>query len=169
MPFTATGFLALLVDVQLPNNLLSGALPSSIGLLQQLRNLDVSNNHLSRTIPLSMGLMRSLVTLCLSQNRLTGSIPSALSTAASLTWIDVSSNSLSGCIAAALGKIPYNVLDLSNNLFTGVVPNTLCDHYSPWCYWCASRLYLSSNQFTCYSSCLSSAMSSTSFGDLTPC
>ena len=62
-----------------PNNNLTGEIPSEIGNLTNLNSLDLSSNQLTGEIPPEIGnLINLLNTLELQDNQLTGEIPSEI-------------------------------------------------------------------------------------------
>jgi Leucine-rich repeat (LRR) protein len=64
--------------LDLTANLLSGTIPSSIGMLTNLDFLDLADNTLNGTIPTEMGLLSKLEVLDLWSNRFTGTVPFSL-------------------------------------------------------------------------------------------
>ena len=63
----------------LPNNRLSGELPSSLGNLAKLQILGLSGNALSGSIPTSLGGLSKLRVVNLSRNAFSGPLPASLS------------------------------------------------------------------------------------------
>jgi len=69
-----------LLSLYLPNNTLSGTLPSSWGNAQShLEELVLSYNHLSGTLPEEWSVMPQMIALGLNKNEFTGSLPSSWS------------------------------------------------------------------------------------------
>ena len=66
------------VELRLPDNQLSGSIPSSLGGLTNLEGLRLADNQLSGPIPSSLGGLTNLEHLLLYGNQLSGSIPAAL-------------------------------------------------------------------------------------------
>ncbi|XP_050258899.1 receptor-like protein EIX2 [Quercus robur] len=64
-----------LISLNLSRNLLTGRIPSEIGLLESLNSLDLSKNQLCGGIPSSISQINSLSFLNLSNNNLSGEIP----------------------------------------------------------------------------------------------
>mmetsp|Transcript_41874 Transcript_41874/g.100522 ORF Transcript_41874/g.100522 Transcript_41874/m.100522 type:complete len:1425 (+) Transcript_41874:66-4340(+) len=85
--------------IDLSDNRLTGAIPSTIGQLTGLRaTLDMSFNQLSSSIPVQVGRLVLLRRLLLNNNFLTGPIPLSLANMESLTQLDLSSNDLVGSV-----------------------------------------------------------------------
>ncbi|KAJ6333216.1 hypothetical protein OIU77_009141 [Salix suchowensis] len=133
----------------LSDNQLIGPIPSQISRLSHLSNLDLSHNLLNGTIPSSLFSMPSLWSLSLHNNHFSGRISPFLSN--SLEYIDFSHNKLydqippsvfklqnlkalmlssndklTGNISSVICKLKFlEVLDLSNNSFSGFIPQCL--------------------------------------------
>ena len=141
--------LSELKSLGLSDNRLTGALPESLGNLDELVALDLHENHLSGTIPPTLTLLGSLEDLnlyrnnmkgtipefnkyartefvYLSQNQLTGSVPKSLTTKYSLKQLNLRRNQLSGSVATELGSLEdLDLINLSENLMTGTIPTEL--------------------------------------------
>ncbi|KAH9605724.1 hypothetical protein KSS87_002821 [Heliosperma pusillum] len=112
--------------LSLHDNLITGPIPSSLGLLPNLRGLQLFNNRFSGSIPASLGQCPLLQTLDLSHNSLIGSIPSTLSNSSKLFWVNLSYNALSGPVPAKLARsISLVVLDFKYNNLSGFLPDDL--------------------------------------------
>ena len=88
------GLATSLTHLDLTVNNLYGALPSSLGSLVNLQYLDISQNSISRSIPNTIVNLQSLSYLVLSGNKLTGTVPSGLCTITSLNTLYVDNNPL---------------------------------------------------------------------------
>src|SRR5690242_253779 len=88
-----------------------------------LLSVNASFNQIMGNLPVSLPL--SLREIYLDSNMLTGSLPSDLYP--HITTLSVSSNRLNGSIPAAwagsVGPHQFQLLDLSHNALTGVLPN----------------------------------------------
>jgi len=119
-----------LVLFNVGNNMLSGSLPSEIGLLAEathLNTLAFQSNQFTGTIPSQIGLL-SLDFLSLSENKLEGTIPKQLGLLENARDIYLYGNSLTGTIPGSLGLLSkLTRLELHNNNFSGTVPKELCD------------------------------------------
>lgn len=60
------------------NNMISGSLPTELGIMPSLQILALSDNVLSGTLPSELGRASSLLVLSVPLNDLTGTLPSAL-------------------------------------------------------------------------------------------
>ncbi|KAI3925112.1 hypothetical protein MKW98_009762 [Papaver atlanticum] len=145
--------LSLCNYVDLHRNKLDGEVPDWIGEMSSLQNLDLSGNAFTGGIPESMGKLKSLKVLHLSQNSFNGGFPESLSKLTSLLELDLSRNSLTDILPVwifglGLQKVllsenklsgelespgvslegsyqKLQVLDLSDNGFTGGIPSNI--------------------------------------------
>ncbi|KAH7846676.1 hypothetical protein Vadar_016871 [Vaccinium darrowii] len=110
-------------------NSLNGSIPSSISKLQYLTNLDLRGNNLSGSIPEFIGNLNSLVELQLGNNKLGGEIP--LMPHSLQIALNLSSNLFEGLIPETLSQLNgLGVLDLSDNRFTGNIPESFAEMVS---------------------------------------
>nr|GEW45455.1 MDIS1-interacting receptor like kinase 2-like [Tanacetum cinerariifolium] len=140
-----------LTDLVLADNQLNGSIPIEIGTLTSLERLMLQTNNLTGLIPRSLGELRSLKVLRLYENKLSGSIPNELGNLVSLFILELGDNQLngsmpksfgnlkglevlnlrvnkvSGPIPQELGKLKLVVLDISNNSFSGTLPDQICN------------------------------------------
>ncbi|KAG4096936.1 L domain-like protein [Neocallimastix lanati (nom. inval.)] len=115
-----------LIELEAPNNEISGEIPESLSLLSNLRILSLGNNKLSGAIPSSIGNMKSLEFLSFANNTLSGSIPSSIENLSNLGSINLSENQLTGSISNSFSKL-NNVfaIYLNSNKFSGEIPEFL--------------------------------------------
>jgi uncharacterized repeat protein (TIGR01451 family) len=113
--------LSELQSLRLPNNQLSGEIPSSLANLSQLSTLDLESNQLSGEIPSSLANLSQLSTLDLSSNQLSGEIPSSLANLSQLSTLDLGYNQLTASDAALLTFLNSNDPDWAS---TQTVPPT---------------------------------------------
>ena len=108
----------------LEQNLVTGNIPPSIGMLSNLSILSLEGNKLTGEIPSSFGNMTKLLGLYLYNNSLEGSIPSSLGNCSYLLDVRLSHNKLNGTIPSELIGIPSlaRVLNVSHNSLTGPLP-----------------------------------------------
>ena len=112
--------------LELPENRLSGGLPSELGDLTTLTELKIYDTSLSGTLPSELGELSALTILALVNNQVSGSLPSELSDLAALDYLYLRSNSLSGTLPSALGELTaLTVLSIVNNQVSGSVPSQL--------------------------------------------
>jgi len=119
------GNLKQLTELLLYNNLFTD-IPSTLGDLPNLSNLDLSDNRWTGTIPLSFGNLSNLKTLNIGNNHLSGTIPDTLGRLSNLKWLVLSYNELTGSIPSSLTNLS-NLTDLSldNNQLSGTIPDSL--------------------------------------------
>lgn len=67
-----------LTGLNLDDNVFTGTIPPSIGLLNNLDFLDRAHHNLNGTTPAEIGLLTKLEVLALYSNQLTGTLPSSL-------------------------------------------------------------------------------------------
>ncbi|CAI0545531.1 unnamed protein product [Linum tenue] len=148
------GKLASLRNLSLAGNNFSGSIPDSISGLSSIQSLDLSHNSFSGVVPVSLTRLNSLVFLNMSSNRFMKKIPRGfelISSLQSVKYLNLSGNQLTGSLLSGTelrlfsslkvldlsynqlsGELPgfdfayeLQVLKLSNNMFTGFVPNDL--------------------------------------------
>ena len=114
------------VELNLGNNGLSGALPGGIGLMSELEILWLHRNDLTGSIPPELGDLANLNSLALSYNRLTGGIPPEVGDLGSLVNLYLGKNGLTGPIPPELGNLGGLIgLYLDTNGLTGPLPPEL--------------------------------------------
>ena len=106
---------------------LNGTLPVELFTQNdQLESLDASINLVSGTIPTEIGLLSKLSSLSFSENMLTGPLPTEIGLLTKLTTLLLDRNSLAGPLPTEIGKLSsLATLQLNANLFTGAIPNEL--------------------------------------------
>ncbi|MBJ55693.1 MAG: hypothetical protein CMQ46_10580, partial [Gammaproteobacteria bacterium] len=142
-----------LIGLELPNNNLSGELPSELwdtaslqfltlrqnnlsgsfpdaqtfAALTQLSGLDLGGNDYSGALPASLGSAGNLRNLFLWSNQFSGPIPAEWANLTELQYLSLgSNNTLSGSLPAFLGDLSnLQDLDLAYNAFTGEIPAEL--------------------------------------------
>ena len=125
---TELGMLSELRRLALSRNQLTGSVPAWLGDLAHLEELTLWGNRLSGPIPSSLGNLTNLQELYLSQNRLTGPIPTSLGDLTNLRELSLWRNELTGPLPAELGDLAsLERLVLADNELTGTLPVWLGD------------------------------------------
>merc|ERR1711977_294752 len=97
----------------------------------QVVSIKLSNNNLSGAIPEAMfPKLPRLKTLELNHNNLSGAVPSNLASLKELQFVHLQNNKLSGGLPATMMNLevrfpPMQEIDLSYNMLTGTIPDTL--------------------------------------------
>nr|GEU90302.1 MDIS1-interacting receptor like kinase 2-like [Tanacetum cinerariifolium] len=124
---TIIGTLTSLERLELQSNNLSGLIPRSLGELGSLTVLRLYNNKLSGPIPKELGNLMSLSKLQLGENQLNGSMPESFGNLKSLEVLNLRLNQLSGPIPQELAKLKLVTIEISNNSFSGTLPDGICN------------------------------------------
>jgi Leucine-rich repeat (LRR) protein len=125
---TQIGMTTTLEVLVINNSYLNGTLPTQLGQLTALQRLDFGTNApLVGPIPTELGLLRFLEVLVLSNNRLTGSIPTELGMIETLKEVQLGGNALMGAVPAEVCSVasdgPLSVLVVDCG---GAAPNVTC-------------------------------------------
>ncbi|KAL8232278.1 hypothetical protein R6Q57_002056 [Mikania cordata] len=116
-----------ILHLNLSRNSIDGVIPSSIGDLSALREIDLSHNRFYGEVP--TGLLTNftfLSLLILSNNSLHGEILSRnfnISFIAGLQWLQLDRNCFTGKIGNMSAFDGLDILDISDNFFTGLIPD----------------------------------------------
>ncbi|KAH7443706.1 hypothetical protein KP509_02G047300 [Ceratopteris richardii] len=134
-----------LIHLILDSNLLTGNIPSGLGLCGNLLIMKLNNNQLGGTIPQEISLLTNLTELQLHDNQLVGPLPDLsnftnlalldvsnnqlnmefplwMNSLRSLTDLDMSSASVSGTISASFFELPFlTAVKLANNEINGTL------------------------------------------------
>jgi Leucine-rich repeat (LRR) protein len=109
-----------------------GTIPSTLGALVRLNSLQLQNNHLQGEVPISFAGLSVLMVLRIENNQLTGDLNLLFNTWAQdadslLETIDISNNLFSGLIPSGLFFLP-NIKSIAavSACFAGELPATLC-------------------------------------------
>ncbi|KAF3671525.1 putative pentatricopeptide repeat-containing protein, mitochondrial-like [Capsicum annuum] len=107
-------------------NRIGGSIPREISNLVNLNLLDMSNSNLTGRIPDSIGRLTNLGGLNLVSNLLTGVILSSTGNLTELVYLNLPRNKLKGNIPSTLGICnQLLILDISDNHLTGTIPQQL--------------------------------------------
>eukprot|EP00547_Thalassionema_nitzschioides_P003621 CAMPEP_0194212994 /NCGR_PEP_ID=MMETSP0156-20130528/13252_1 /TAXON_ID=33649 /ORGANISM="Thalassionema nitzschioides, Strain L26-B" /LENGTH=780 /DNA_ID=CAMNT_0038940921 /DNA_START=136 /DNA_END=2478 /DNA_ORIENTATION=- len=108
------------------NNMLSGALPTSVVDLPKLIELQLHGNMLTGTIPEVYGSMTTLEILELQLNDLEGSIPDSLYNLTLLSELSLEDNNLNGTISSRIENLDYlRIFSAGENSLSGNIPQSL--------------------------------------------
>ncbi|EGV30166.1 Lecithin:cholesterol acyltransferase [Thiorhodococcus drewsii AZ1] len=114
-------------SLELPDNRLSGSLPTELEQLTELRYINLENNKLTGSFPLSLLNLNQLARIKFGHNQFNGTIPEALGNLDLIT-LDLRNNQFSGAIPATLGNMgQLGRLELGNNQLSGDIPKELGD------------------------------------------
>jgi len=127
IPDDIPNFFPYLYYLNLSGNVLSGAIPSLIGDFSRLMSLDLSDNDLSGEVHLGLFTNISrLACLKLSKNKLYGEVLSGNSNFLNIKRVHLDNNNFTGKIGIKSSGNEFeslNLLDISNNFFTGMIPD----------------------------------------------
>ncbi|WVZ54934.1 hypothetical protein U9M48_005668, partial [Paspalum notatum var. saurae] len=110
-----------LTTLVLDDNLFSGAIPPSLGLLKRLQTLCLSDNPFDAgELPASFKNLTNLTIFCAGNCNLIGEFPSSVLQMSELELLDLFNNALTGSIPPRLWSLrKLQILNLSYNNFTG--------------------------------------------------
>ncbi|KAK6144068.1 hypothetical protein DH2020_020888 [Rehmannia glutinosa] len=111
--------LALVTNINLSNNKLSGDIPKELTHLVELISVNLSGNHLTGLIPDNIGNMKQLESLDFSRNSLSGEIPSSFTIMSSLNYLNLSYNNLTGRIPESTQLRGFNESSFMGNNLCG--------------------------------------------------
>ena len=110
-----------IVEINLPNNLLSGRIPLNITLANQLKVLRLYSNSIGGTLPPGLFKMGSLQVLNVYNNNIGGTLPDNIS-CLNLTQLILSQNQLGGTLPTVWSTVGLQILVISFNNFQGPLP-----------------------------------------------
>ena len=113
------------IEINLPNNQLSGSIPVDLGNLSYLTHLNLSNNSLYGEIPENLYLLSNLIELNLSHNSFSGPVPEILANFSQLQKLSIASNLFEGNMPEniqSLSSLFVNQSDFRYNLLTAANP-----------------------------------------------
>ncbi|CAB9505224.1 receptor-like protein kinase precursor [Seminavis robusta] len=126
-------------ELRLSWNQLNGPLPWEIAHLSRLTNLQLGDNMLTGALPGSLlsDSLELLESLSLSHNQISGPIPLAWIESihegiTKLTSLWIASNRLTGTIPSEIGLLPLKELRLHDNALTGDIPKEVFKQSSLW-------------------------------------
>uniref|UniRef100_A0A0E0IUH7 Receptor kinase-like protein Xa21 n=1 Tax=Oryza nivara TaxID=4536 RepID=A0A0E0IUH7_ORYNI len=126
LPGSFSNLSVSLSSIRLGSNKITGSIPEDIGNLIGLQVINLSNNSFTGSLPSSLGRLKNVFRIFLYENNISGSIPSAIGNLTELSFLSLHINALSGSIPNTLGNLTKLLqLTLSYNNFTGQLPNGL--------------------------------------------
>lgn len=111
-----------ITEINLEDCDLDGTIPREIRFLTELRRIRLKGNNLQSPIPDELWQLQNLQLLDLSENVLTGQLPDSLGVPRSTLWLG--HNEFEGALPA---YVYAQHIDLSHNLFSGLVPDFYVD------------------------------------------
>ena len=116
------GSLKYLESLNLGENFLKGAIPSTLYDLSKLRSLVLEKNFFGPYLTEGVGDLSQLETLSLNDNRFESELPTTLANLKALKNLYLFSNSFSGPLIDYILDMPsLEVVDVANNIFTGTI------------------------------------------------
>ncbi|CAB9517182.1 Leucine Rich Repeat [Seminavis robusta] len=113
-------------SVALPENQLTGPVPTELGLLTALGGLALDTNLFTGTLPTEIGRLTGLESLYLNSLILSGAIPNELAALTDMILLYLDNSGFSGTIPKWLDSMTsIDTLFLSDNSFTGTIPTEL--------------------------------------------
>ncbi|KAK2647939.1 hypothetical protein Ddye_015428 [Dipteronia dyeriana] len=112
--------------INLQNNKFRGSIPQTFMDGTKLRMIDLSNNMLEGKIPRSLANCTMLEFLDLGNNKINDTFPSWIGNLPNLVVFNLQSNKLYGAIEEPKSDFEFpklQIIDLSNNRFTGKLPS----------------------------------------------
>ncbi|KAJ4951785.1 hypothetical protein NE237_028617 [Protea cynaroides] len=105
-------------------NQFNGGIPYSVSTMTSLQDLNLGHNQFQGQMGDIFGQLSNLTTLDLSFNTFTGNLSQSLSSLSSVASMYLQNNQFTGTLNV-LANLPLQNLDVSNNHFTGWIPNQL--------------------------------------------
>mmetsp|Transcript_2343 Transcript_2343/g.5205 ORF Transcript_2343/g.5205 Transcript_2343/m.5205 type:complete len:324 (+) Transcript_2343:3-974(+) len=106
----------------------NGTIPEEVFELTTMEKLHLSMNAFTGTVPSSLEKMTQLKELLLSRTRVSGTIPEGIGKLSGLENFEMYGNQLVGPIPTSLGRCTnLKRIDLFNNKLTGSIPESLAD------------------------------------------
>lgn len=109
----------------------TGTIPTEFGQLTSIENmLRLGGNDLEGTLPSELGLLSNIYDLYGEDNLLTGQVPSELGLLTRLGSLRLRNNGFDGSIPPEYAKMQSSLYLMNldgNSLFTGTIPNVLCN------------------------------------------
>jgi Leucine-rich repeat (LRR) protein len=126
----------LMAEFLVQGNMLSGSIASEIGKWSSLVELQLDGNFLmTGTVPTEVGLLEELAKLRLGGNPFSGPLPSEIGALSALEELAINSTDLTGTIPVEIGRLVTNgsltLLNLTGSPgLTGTIPDEVCGQYA---------------------------------------
>jgi hypothetical protein len=113
-------------QVELPDNMLRGALPAEVAALSDLFILNLNTNYIAGSIPPEYGRLTNVRDMFLANNKLKGTIPAELGSMQELRKLTLADNDLNGTIPESIGHASHmHYIAIENNFLSGALPKNL--------------------------------------------
>jgi hypothetical protein len=113
-------------QVELPDNMLRGALPAEVAALSDLFILNLNTNYIAGSIPPEYGRLTNVRDLFLANNKLKGTIPAELGSMKELRKLTLADNDFNGTIPESIGHASHmHYIAMENNFLSGALPKSL--------------------------------------------
>ncbi|MFZ1705145.1 MAG: M12 family metallo-peptidase [Saprospiraceae bacterium] len=119
------------MTIRLPNNNLTGTIPSTLPNLVLLKDLILYDNNLAGNLPTWFDNIVHLASLDLGGNNFTGTLPASLANIPTLKNLYLDNNNLTGTLLPSLGDVDLSLIYLNDNNFQGCFPTSyvnFCDN-----------------------------------------
>ncbi|KAL2552191.1 Leucine-rich repeat receptor-like serine/threonine/tyrosine-protein kinase SOBIR1 [Forsythia ovata] len=123
--FTNNSYVLKVTRLVFESQNLKERISPAIGKLSELKELSLPNNKISGEIPTEIVNCQKLEILNLGKNQFSGEVPEGLSSLIRLRVLDISSNKFSGNLRFLKYFPNLEKLSLADNLFAGKVPSSL--------------------------------------------
>ncbi|KAI3773432.1 hypothetical protein L1987_47961 [Smallanthus sonchifolius] len=129
IPIDIQKFLPYIMLLNLSRNSLSGVIPSTIGGMSELQILDLSHNEFYGEVTTRFfSNFSQLLILKLSNNKFHGEILSGNLSLGSLQRLHLDRNYFTGKIGNEPNSVSLSLLDISNYIFTGLIPSWISNN-----------------------------------------
>ncbi|CAL9000878.1 unnamed protein product [Prunus brigantina] len=114
-----------LVDLDVTGNHLTGLIPQDLCRGGRLKTLILMDNHFFGPIPEELGQCKSLVKIRMMRNTITGTVPVGIFNLPNVVMIELNENYLSGQLPTQMYADSLEILTLSGNQISGVIPRAI--------------------------------------------
>ncbi|BFG35196.1 hypothetical protein CerSpe_214700 [Prunus speciosa] len=114
-----------LVDLDVTGNHLTGLIPQDLCRGGRLKTLILMDNYFFGPIPEELGQCKSLVKIRMMKNAINGTVPVGIFNLPNVVMIDLNQNYLSGQLPTHMYADSLEILTLSGNQISGVIPRAI--------------------------------------------